>query len=552
MVEKKIVADTSSAGPHVELEDDSDFEVDIRPDTAALRMFKNLTFKPWYALGEFVDNSISSGIKNFEILKAFNGSDYAVRVSITFDEERNILVIDDNAAGISREDLGIALKTGVPPTDTTIGLNRHGVGMKAAGFWWGATLTIKSYPIGQEHGWESIMDISSDESLEPKAKVHAIPHRGYSGTRIEISNLWQKIPEVRAQRTIKAYLPSIYRIFLDPKSEYCEIPCEIYYGDELLNFELPELLKAPYWETKAVKPDASSKSLLWREDIEIKLESGYVISGWVGILKTMSRDLSGFFLHYRGKGIAGVVPQLTPDDDKKVATKDLLISTGFKPREIFGQSGSHSDSSFIGEFDVSVFGKTITTDSPLWTDDQRDEFVEKLRKKMSDPKKNFIAMASNFRRREAAKEDETALVASSKKEVSLILGGIENRIDHQEPQGEESLEISDEETNSEANVIHLDFRDHENHLHGFKMEFIQDRSSDFLTIREHENEFSHTVRINLAHPVTDNLVITNDTKILLRRLLFGLSAAEVMLTNFDKNKIRKKMNEILSYLKRDS
>jgi hypothetical protein len=101
-------------------------------------------------------------------------------------------------------------------------------------------------------------------------------------------------------------------------------------------------------------------------------------------------------------------------------------------------------------------------------------------------------------------------------------------------------------------VIHLDFRDHENHLHGFKMEFIQDRSSDFLTIRENEDEFNHTVRINLAHPVTDNLVITNDTKILLRRLLFGLSAAEVMLTNFDKNKIRKKMNEILSYLKRDS
>ena len=552
MVDKKNVDNDPTSENQVDLEDGSDFEVDIRPDTAALRMFKNLTFKPWYALGEFVDNSISSGIKNFETLKSFNGSDYAVRVSINFDDEMNLLVIDDNAAGISREDLKIALKTGVPPTDTTIGLNRHGVGMKAAGFWWGATLTIRSYPIGQGHGWESVMDISSDEVMQPTAKAKAIPHRGYSGTRIEISNLWQNVPEARAQRTIKAYLPSIYRIFLDPKSDYYEIPCEIYYGDELLSFELPELLKAPYWETKAVKPPSSSKSLLWREDVAIKLESGLVINGWVGILKTMSRDLSGFFLHYRGKGIAGVVPQLTPDDDKKASTKDLLISTGFKPREIFGQSGSHSDSSFIGEFDVSVFGKTITTDSPLWSDDQRDEFVNKLRTKMNDPKKNFIAMASNFRRREAAKEDETALAASSEKEVSLILGGIENRIDHLEPQAEESLEISDDEASSEANVIHLDFRDHENHLHGFKMEFIQDRSSDFLTIRENEDEFNHTVRINLAHPVTDNLVITNDTKILLRRLLFGLSAAEVMLTNFDKNKIRKKMNEILSYLKRDS
>jgi hypothetical protein len=532
----------------IEFEDESDFEVDIRPDTAALRMFRNLTFKPWYALGEFVDNSISSGIKNFEKLKALNGKNYAVRISINFDEDRNVLVIEDNAAGISREELKVALKTGALPTDTSIGLNRHGVGMKAAAFWWGATLNIKSYPIGQDHGWESTMDISNDEVIQSKAQAKAIKHRGYSGTRIEISNLWQKIPQTSSQKTIKAYLPSIYRIFLDPKSEHYEIPCEIYYGDELLSFELPELLIAPFWKSKAIKPVSGEPDIHWREDITITMDSGKEIRGWIGILKTMSRDLSGFFLHYRGKGIAGVVPQMNSAEDKSTA-KTLTISNDRKPKEIFGQVGSHTDSSFIGEFDISVFGKTITTDSPLWTDEERDEFFSKLQKKMLDPDKNFIAMATNYRRREASKEDVKDLIASSRKETQLISESIENKIDHEEPDVEESVGIANAEESIESNIFRYEFNDHENHHHIFQMEFIYDRSGDFLMIRENDEQYSHSVRINLGHPISDDLVITNDTKFLLLRILFGLSAAEVMLSNFDKNKIRKKMNEILSYVK---
>lgn len=42
----------------------NDFVVDVRPDAAAPRMFRSLSFTPWYALGEFVDNSISSYFQN--------------------------------------------------------------------------------------------------------------------------------------------------------------------------------------------------------------------------------------------------------------------------------------------------------------------------------------------------------------------------------------------------------------------------------------------------------------------------------------------------------
>jgi hypothetical protein len=547
-------SDNSSELLSLAPEDNSDFDVDIRPDTSALRMFRNINFKPWYALGEFVDNSISSGIKNFDVLKKTNGKDFVARISIEFDHENDVLVIEDNAAGITREVLKErALRTGKQPDDISTGLNRHGVGMKAAGFWWGARMKIKTYPIGQDHGWEAIMDISEENEFEETevTKVKSIPHRGYSGTKIEISKLWQKIPDGKAQKTIKSYLPSIYRIFLDPNSEYYEIPCEIFYQDELLNFNLPELLEAPYWAKKAVKPDASSPILYWKDDVDITLKTGQQIKGWIGILKVMSRDLSGFFLHYRGKGIAGVVPHLSPEEDKKATTKDLLISSGFKPRQIFGQTGSHTDSSFIGEFDISEFGKTITTDSPLWTDEERDDFIEQLLKFMSRPEKNYIAMGINYRRREAAKEDKVELIEQSENELILIKSGIESKIDHSEPSREDTLSIEESEIPSEENIFRVDFLDQELHKHEFTMEFIFDRSSDFLTIKEEETAFNHRVRINLSHPAMDHVVINNDSKHLLRRVLFGLSAAEVMLTSYDKNKIRKKMNEILSYLKKN-
>ena len=48
---------------------DPQLEINIRPRTGSLRIFRNLTFKAWYALGEFVDNSVTSAIQNLDQLK---------------------------------------------------------------------------------------------------------------------------------------------------------------------------------------------------------------------------------------------------------------------------------------------------------------------------------------------------------------------------------------------------------------------------------------------------------------------------------------------------
>ena len=47
---------------------DDDFDIDITPDISALKIFRNVSFTPWYAIGEFVDNSITSALKNINEL----------------------------------------------------------------------------------------------------------------------------------------------------------------------------------------------------------------------------------------------------------------------------------------------------------------------------------------------------------------------------------------------------------------------------------------------------------------------------------------------------
>jgi len=131
-------------------DDDFEFEVNIEPDASALRIFRSMSFTPWYALGEFVDNSITSALKNISGLKENNGPDYELEVSITFPSGENKLVIEDNAAGITQKDMHRALKTGVPPEDTSIGLSKHGVGMKAAS-------TLEKNSSGKDHNFNQVL-----------------------------------------------------------------------------------------------------------------------------------------------------------------------------------------------------------------------------------------------------------------------------------------------------------------------------------------------------------------------------------------------------------
>jgi hypothetical protein len=526
---------------------DFEFEVNIEPDASALRMFRSMSFTPWYALGEFVDNSITSALKNVDALLAKNGPDYELEVSISFPPGENKLVVDDNAAGITREDMQRALKTGMPAADTSIGLGKHGVGMKAASLWWGAHVVIDTYPLNEPNGWHVEIDASEGGDITSVVKVHKIKHRGYSGTHLEVRELWKKTPQTKTITSIKSYLPSIYRSFLGDTHKKGQLKCAILYQGKPLKFEYPPLLTEPFWPT--IKgPGYGEMPRTWRKDISITLATGKVITGWVGILELMSRDLSGFFLHYRGKGIAGVVPLSGDEDEDQAEAKDAISRGSYKPRKIFKQQGSYTDQSFIGEFDITAFGKTITTDSPLWTPDEEGEFTETLLNLMSDD--DYIRMAVNFRRRKAAAVDEKANKVADNREAKNIEGALSGNVDHEEVE-ESEADIESIRTVLEADAIEdimaINLRDKEEHSHKFNVSFVKDISRAFLVVTENE-KFEHLIQVNVFHPALSDINLDVHGRKILQRVCVAFAASEVFNSGYDKQKIRMKANQILAQL----
>lgn len=526
------------------------FKVDIRPDVAALRIFRSMSFTPWYALGEFVDNSITSSIKQLPLLKELNGSDYELQISIDFDKENDSLLVQDNAAGISRSEIERALKTGIPPVDTSIGLSKHGVGMKAAALWWGRKLTVETYPIEETNGWKAVIDISETGDLENFIEVTQIPSRGYPGTKILVEHLWRKAPQARTVSAIRAYLPSIYRSYLNPELNENGFGCTITYEGKELSFNAPKLLTAPFWNSKE-GPEDNDNVIKWElTDIDIQLTSGIHVKGWVGILETLSRDYSGFFLHYRGKGISGVVPITENGGDDLEEAKDAISRAAYKPRKIFGQHGHYKDQSFVGEFDVTDFGKTITTDAALWSPQEEAEFVDKLYLLMTDSKRHFIKMAENYRRNKKDRFDQAEDAKSDVEESKIFSEAFDNRINHADPlanKDESFAEISSQ-VDSEEGQVDFQFNDQDGHVHQFTVRLIKDRSRDFVTLAEDKQSRIHHVNINQFHSCLNGIMINTEVRRTLQRIGAGIAIAEVMLTDTRKKQLRNKMNEILRNL----
>ncbi len=82
-------------------------KLNIAPTVSLLGLLKNMRYTEWYALAEFVDNSIQSYLTNKKILKRIN-PDYKLKIKINL--SGNEIEIRDNAAGINSERYESAFK----------------------------------------------------------------------------------------------------------------------------------------------------------------------------------------------------------------------------------------------------------------------------------------------------------------------------------------------------------------------------------------------------------------------------------------------------------
>lgn len=533
---------------------DEDFIIDVRPDASSLRMYKDMKFTPQYALGEFIDNSITSALWNIDGLKSVYGTNYKLQVSISFPEGTNSLVVEDNAAGIKRENIPSALKTGRPPADTSVGLSKYGVGMKAASFWWGSLLKIQTYPIGEDTGWEVTVDVSGAEDVPANVAVHQIPHRGRPGTVITVENLWQNTPKAKAVAAIRAYLPSIYRSYLGEQShDGRQLNFNLSYQGTDLSFTPPALLKSAYWPNEN-GPAKDAVITEWRKDVSIPLDSGEVVTGWIGILQKMSRDLSGLVLQFKGKGILGAnaIGADASDDDFKGVTQQ----SSYKPRVIFGQVGSKLDQSFIGEFDVSQLGKTITTDGVPWSPEQEEDFGKKLLLELQKGEQPFFTMAKVYRRKlnQRTVDDQGKIEQSDKAEEGRAKR-LDGELDHgPQPDSNDSPGELDGQPDHvpDSQVdrsLSFDLNDQEGHKHVFYIAIVEDRMLPFLSLSTETDTHNHRVTVNLAHAFLDGIEMTVDVRKTIQRIVIAYAAAEVFSGVLESPVIREKFNFTLKKLR---
>jgi hypothetical protein len=312
-------------------------------------------------------------------------------------------------------------------------------------------------------------------------------------------------------------------------------------------------LDAPYWDSTQ-GPAVGESEIKWVRDFEyVTMDGKRKITGNIGLLETMSRNMSGLFLHYRGKGMSGIGASDINDSELK-DTREY-----YRPQRIFGQEGSYRYQRFTGEFDISALGKTASTDSIKWNEDEEEEFLVALEIFLKDSSFNMWAMAENYQVRKAKKllesNSNSGIEDFSISEVNEIANRFlesirpevvfhENEISDSTVSSSLTLVPQNEFLISETSWI---IRDSSNHAHKITPEFIEDARLELFELVQVDSS-NHELRINIGHPFVRRFQWGNkDVRQALISMIYLMSIPEMLLPHrCSKSSFKIKIFEILN------
>lgn len=352
--------------------------IEIRPKVTMLKILRHLDYKVWYALAEYLDNSIQSFQSNIEALKKIEGDDFKLIIKIQFNHTDHIIRITDNAAGIDYSDFPRAFRPADIPPDNT-GLSEFGMGMKSASFWFSPDWTVRTTTIGDGVEREVHFDLKKieEENIEVVTPTEKKIDKNLHYTVIELRQC-DKMPHTLTLSKIKEHLKSIYREFL--RKELVEIYIDS--DTDPLKFEEVEILNSPIWKDKKPINDINLK---WKKEFDFPLDNNKNVRGFVAIRKTGSTKSNGLALFRRGRVIEG------------------SFEDAFKPEDIYGQSNSFQSQRLFGEMHFEGFDVSFTKSGITWGDDM-STFLELLKEELVNPEMNFIEQCGNYRALDVKKQ----------------------------------------------------------------------------------------------------------------------------------------------------
>jgi len=345
---------------------------------SAIRSYKRLSYTPWHAIAEFVDNSTQSYCdhqRELDEALADDGERFAVR--ITYEAKNDILRVADNAMGMSREELERALKVGLPPEDPS-GRCEYGMGMKTAACWIGNKWTVRTKKLGEVTEYEVTVDVEEVAKGQTNLELREAPKDARMHyTVIEVSqhhHAWK----TRTLSKIKDFLRSMYRV------------------------DLREGRLDLFWQCKRLQWDESddrfvkaADGTIYRKRFEFEV-NGKRVHGWVGVLERGSRAQAGFSILRRDRVVRG-------------------WPLSWRPSTIYGQIEGSNDlvnQRVTGEINLDDFTVSHTKDEILWMGDEEEQ-VERL---LADVCRDYVLAAKTRRKGETEERGPSEL------EVKTALG----------------------------------------------------------------------------------------------------------------------------------
>ena len=329
--------------------------------------YRRLSYSPWHAIAEFVDNSTQSFYDNEQALRGLHvGSRPPLRVTIDYSPGKGILVVWDNAMGMSRTDLKRALHLANPPQNPT-GRSKYGLGLKTAACWLGNKWTIVTKKLRSSKEFTVSVDVEQitqgDASLDESVRDGQPKESHY--TRITIEDMNRSF-KGRTLARIAQHLRSMYRQD---------------YRDKVLDLR---------WRGATLKWKEIDENLLrdaddnaYKKDFKFRVkgkkgDASKLVHGWVGILEHGSRSSAGFSILHANRVVKG-----WPDS--------------WRPESLYGDYQGRNDlvnQRLVGEIHLDDFDVSHTKDDILWLGDEEEKVEAELAKWCGD----FKTIAQEYRK----------------------------------------------------------------------------------------------------------------------------------------------------------
>jgi hypothetical protein len=461
-------------------------EVSVLLDQNVYNAFRNLQYKYWYAIAEFVDNSIQSYLDNKQELDSLYKVEKTT-FNIKIDIDSNSIRIFDNAGGISLQNFQKAFKPGRIPENRE-GLNEFGMGMKVAAVWLSDLYSVKSVALNEnvERTIQFDRIKVTQNSLKSVEVRNKIINTSTHYTEIYLTRLnHDNAPTHHKQiEKLKNHLTDIYRDFIRNKT------ISIFINDEQLYFNEPHILIAKEQDSQQREKGELKK---WKLDVDLSLSNGRRIHGFLALLDKMDQKHNGLSLFRRGRVIQG-------SHDEK-----------YFPSYLFGQPGSSLYRLLFGELHLEKFDVSFNKGSFTNTADL-DLILQMIREECLP----LLSQGRNYRKKnDSSKNFNENDNPAKNKFISKTIENIENKTNFAFTSNSNNSKIESTDyysTEQNENIVPIDkfkdftLKDKSQNDVFVKVLIIRDQSdSRIYKIRKSEEDsIGYTAHINISHKYFEN------------------------------------------------